>query len=93
MKKLSELMLEGYAMVGRQCKRFPYMGISTQPRAVCALGAARLAAYGSANQPLRGSEVIQACAFASRVGIGIADLNDEGMSIPDIAGIAAAEGL
>ena len=93
MKKLSELMLEGYSMVGRQCKNFPYEGVSMQPYAVCAIGAVRLAAYGDACAPLVGNALHDACRFEECVGIAIADLNDEGMSIPDIAGIAAAEGL
>lgn len=93
MKKLSELMLEGYAMVGRQCKHYSYMGNPLNPDAVCAVGAVRLARYGDAQMYLRGDALQRVCQFADRVGVSVVDLNDEGMSIPDIAGIAAAEGL
>ena len=93
MKKLSELMLEGYARVGKQARYvFCCGGDAAEPESVCALGAANLATTGCADV-----STYELCLewelFERRVGLRISDLNDEGMSIPDIAGIAAAEGL
>ena len=95
MKKLSELMLEGYAMVGRQCANDYCLGDSERPSAVCAVGAAYLAATGNARWALIRGDTLkkQLHEFYQAVGLIVSDLNDEGMSIPDIAGIAAAEGL
>ena len=95
MKKLSELMLEGYAMVGRQCRGAYFRGDPIYPTSVCAAGAAFMAGTGRAYPPLKERKKFsrQFVRFADSVGSSIADLNDEGMSIPDIAGIAAAEGL
>ena len=92
MKKLSELMLEGYAMVPRQAKGVFCRGNPNRPRSVCALGAVCLAKHGNADAFDRRTNNDHA-RFEMRVGITITKLNDEGMSIPDIAGIAAAEGL
>ena len=94
MKKLSELMLEGYSMVGAQCEGQEYEGDSPfNPAAVCAIGAAQLALTGRASGYGGADFFAQLDRFEDSVGFTVADLNDRGMSIPDIAGIAAAEGL
>lgn len=96
MKKLSELMLEGYSMVGQQCRDDYFNGEDSRaPCSVCAAGAAYLAATGDADAWSYTSEVVERFLgeFYDAVGVYVSDLNDEGMSIPDIAGIAAAEGL
>ena len=93
MKKLSELMLEGYAMVGEKQTRGVFCrGNSKNPRSVCALGAANLAKNRDADY-FPTSHYALVGEFERLVGISITKLNDGGMSIPDIAGIAAAEGL
>jgi len=94
MKKLSELMLEGYAMVGKQTKGDYCKGDPKNPSAVCAVGACYLAVNGEAVPPAMPHKVDSLFRDFHRVlGVSAIDLNDEGMSIPDIAGIAAAEGL
>ena len=95
MKKLSELMLEGYAMAGyRQCKGALWRGVdSRHPEAVCGIGAIVLAATGDARGECEDETYQDLIRFKERVGVGVMSLNDGGMSIPDIAGIAAAEGL
>lgn len=91
-RKLSELMLEGYAKVGHQTKNKLFTGTRTNPKSVCALGAVCFAKYGDAKNLDYAIDVAHQT-FADSVGVSIVVLNDEGMSIPDIAGIAAAEGL
>jgi len=93
MKKLSELMLEGYSMVGKQCTGVTSIGDPRNPMAVCAVGAASLAKFKDANDDLDAALYCQIANFKDRVGCSVMYLNDNGMSIPDIAGIAAAEGL
>ena len=93
MKKLSELMLEGYSMVGKQCFHQYYDGDNPRnPEAVCGEGASYFAECGNAVYASPDTER-GLRKFEKRVGLRVSDLNDEGMSIPDIAGIAAAEGL
>lgn len=95
MKKLSDLILEGYAMAGyRQCKGALWRGEdSRHPEAVCGIGAIALATTGDARSECEYETYLDLIRFKERVGVGVMRLNDEGMSIPDIAGIAAAEGL
>ena len=91
--KLSKAMLKGFEMVGgNQCKHDYCKGSPTAPQAVCAIGAASLAACGNAYAELHYCFLFreQIKTFRSMVGVGIATLNDKGMSIPDIAGIAAS---
>lgn len=90
-------MLKGFEMAGkRQCRRRYYDGISDAPCAVCALGAYSLGLTGNANfnDTLETTAWQRAkSAFHQKAGFGIVQANDdEFMSIPDIAGILAAEG-
>jgi len=91
--KPSELMLKGYAMVGKQCYGRYYEGDGRNPTAVCAVGAMNLAVTGCADDDfymLREKMVVR---WYALFGFGIADTNDEGMAIEDIAGILASEGM
>ena len=92
MEKLSELMLEGYAMVGKQCVGAFCAGHPKFPLAVCGVGASQFAENGDASESSPNIDG-QLFRFAIAVGVSVPTLNDKGMSIPDIAGIAAAEGL
>jgi len=90
--KPHELMLKGYAMVGKQCVggRFSH-GNPYAPTAVCALGAIALGAFGYAGTFT--SEAAKANGvFLDATGMTITEANDLGMSIEDIAGILKAEG-
>lgn len=94
--KLSKAILKGFEMAGgNQCKRNYCEGDPTAPQAVCAIGAAALAICGDADAECK--DVFpshkQLKIFYSVIGISIPDLNDKGMSIPDIAGIAKSIGL
>ena len=92
--KPSELMLKGYAMAGgKQCCGQYFEGDGRNPTAVCALGAMNLAKNGDASDDfytLRQTMVIR---WHALFGFGIADANDKGMLIEDIAGILASEGM
>ena len=85
-------MLKGFAMAGeRQCVEVSYIGNPETPSAVCAMGALQLGRYGNANHIFE-STCNVSTAFYNATGIFITTANDEGMSIPDIAGILASEG-
>ena len=92
--KPSELMLKGFAMAGgRKCNGQPYTGNPLCPTAVCAIGALRLAENGSADIGGHRQEMRARGAWNRLFNEYLWVANDEGMSIPDIAGILAAEGL
>ena len=102
--KPSEYMLKGFEMAeGRQCPHEFYQGEdSRNPVAVCAWGAMILGATGDAGSHKEPREIYGAIeAFRNRTGYSLIDLNNgtdpeqngEQMSIPDIAGILAAEGF
>ena len=99
--KPSEAMLKGFEMANHnQCTGSYYEGDPLKPDAVCAAGACYLAVYGTAEpNDMDANELISAQAigdaffvFSKKQNGTIAEANDGGMSIPDIAGILAAEG-
>ena len=99
--KLSTAMIKGFAQVGRQCRGALSVGPSHQPRAVCAIGAARLGVLGTTNSfDLNGSRYLtsldldrQATEFEETYRVTIMEVNDRGVSIPDIIGMVQAAGL
>ncbi len=92
--KPSELMLNGFELAGgKQAKGWYWKGgPSNAPRAVCALGAIRLADVGDAALSSEAG-CLAFNKFFAATGYCISEVNDKGISIPDIAGILAAEGL
>jgi hypothetical protein len=98
--KPSKLMLKGFAMAGeRQCVGNYYEGSSERPFSVCAIGALRLAATGSACLSSGPIEEKAKKIFLNATGLELTRANDgkcqgqtKPMSISDIAGILAAEG-
>jgi len=90
--KVSDAMLKGYAMVGRQCFGTYCVGDPAKPTAVCALGAARLALTGHVRVTTLRLR-IASDEFENRTGFTISEANDKGMSIEDIAGILKSEGM
>ena len=89
--KASEAMLKGFAMAGEnQCFEAVYEGKPTKPTAVCAVGALCLGLNGNALNEINTNVAL--AAFRAATNAHIADANDYGMSIPDIAGILASEG-
>jgi len=92
--KPHELMLKGYAMVGKQCTDGGfYTGRdSKHPTSVCALGAVCFGATGDAFAHGVREEGEASMTFQRATGCGICEANDHGMSIEDIAGILKAEG-
>jgi len=93
--KPSELMLKGYAMVGKQCKGTYFEGYGRNPTAVCAIGAMNLAASGNAGIANygQGDYSVASQLWRALFDCGIGFFNDEGMLIEDIAGILASEGM
>lgn len=95
--KPSKLMLKGYAMVGKQCRRAYYKGSPLNPDSVCAIGAYALAKHRNAdefyNTGLHGPIDDANDKFIDLFDIEIHEANDRGMPIEDIAGILAAEGM
>ena len=96
--KPSDAMLKGFEKVGRQCRSTYFEGLmGCKPEAVCAFGAAFLALAGNAERICASDQVQKILmdaneVFKAKTGESISQANDSGMSIPDIAGILAAEG-
>ena len=96
--KPSKAMLRGFKMAGgRQCTGVHYEGHQLRPNSVCAIGAWSLAVHGNAafseyNQSANEKLSEANAAFLLLCDSSITEANDEGMSIPDIAGILASEG-
>lgn len=101
--KPSEAMLKGFAMAGgKQCTFTMYTGPSNAPESVCAAAAIYLGSTGSVL--IRPHELMDEADRALNKALGygcdIVYINngtapdqEESMSIPDIAGILAAEGF
>lgn len=92
--KPSEAMLKGFEMAGeRQCFGPIYEGAPQKPSAVCAEGAIALGEHGNASTWRFDDLGIKAHhIWREKFGVGMYEDADAGMSIPDIAGILAAEG-
>ena len=89
--KASEAMLRGFEMAGEnQCFKTSCEGKSTKPAAVCAVGALRLGLNGNALNDTNTNVAL--AAFYDATHVSVAQANDAGMSIPDIAGILKSEG-
>lgn len=92
--KYSTAMLKGYQQVGKQCKHAFYNGDRNSPTSVCALGAVAMGTSGDAacigfKYPTRARVADK---FFHSYGVTIAECNDSGMPIPDIAGMLKAIG-
>ena len=87
----SKAMLRGFAMAGgNQCTGKYFFGNPYKPRSVCAIGAMQLGRNNDASCSDGPAGADRA--FRDATGAGIVEASDSGMSIPDIAGILAAEG-
>ena len=91
--KPSEAILKGFEMAGeRQCIMVNCKGDPEKPDAVCAIGAIQLVEGGNAcffsNTAWDANDAME-----KATGYSVTQMNDGGMSIPDIAGILAAEGF